>query len=211
AAAQARRDRAEAVRQRHAELRARQRTAVQERWDETPIAVPRLVAEVWEAVKEEPWLLTLRNTRSWPEGVWDFDRGGRYLGHSGGGGVGYGPGAMLGGGLAARDRGELAVGIMGDGDLVFCPGAIWSAVHYEVPMLIVVNNNKSLYNADEHQAGGARNRGREAANSHVGTAIHTPDLDFGAIGRGHGAWADDAVTDPADLGPALRAAVEQVK
>jgi len=211
AATTRRRERAHAVEARHVALRKAQREAVEARWEESPIAVPRLVAEVYEAVRDLPWLLTLRNTRSWPEGIWEFDRAGRYLGHSGGGGIGYGPGAMLGGALAARDRGEFPVGIIGDGDLMFAPGALWTAVHHEVPMLMVVNNNRSFYNDDQHQAVVARHRGRPTENSHVGTAIHTPDIDFGAIARGQGAWAGDPVREPAELAPALRAAVEQVR
>ncbi|MCU1432507.1 MAG: thiamine pyrophosphate-dependent enzyme possible carboligase or decarboxylase [Actinotalea sp.] len=210
AAAAARAARSAAIQERHAALRAGQKQALADRWDETPIAVPRLVAEVHEAVRSLPWLLTLRNTRSWPEGIWDFDRGGRYLGHSGGGGIGYGPGAMLGGGLAARDRGEFAVGIIGDGDLLFAPGALWSAVHHQVPMLVVVNNNRSFFNDDQHQAVVARRRGRPAENSHIGTAIHEPEVDFGSIARGHGAWAGEAVLTPEALAPALAAAVQQV-
>src|SRR5690606_34641751 len=113
-----------------------------------------------------------RNTRSWPEGIWQFDRGGRFLGHSGGGGIGYGPGAMLGGALAARDRGEVAVGIIGDGDLMFAPGALWTAVQHEVPMLVVVHNNRSYYNDEQHQVTVAKRRGRPQENAHIGIAIN---------------------------------------
>ena len=72
-----------------------------------PITPARLVSELWDVVRDVPHLLCLRNTRSWPEGVWELDGAGSYLGHSGGGGVGYGPGAFVGGALAARDRGLL--------------------------------------------------------------------------------------------------------
>lgn len=211
AARDARQQRHASLAARHETLRQGQRQAVRDRWDETPIAVPRLVAEVYEAVKDEPWLLTLRNTRSWPEGIWHFDRGGRYLGHSGGGGIGYGPGAMLGGALAARDRGEFAVGIIGDGDLLFAPGAIWTAVHHEVPMLIVVNNNQAYHNDVQHQGIVARDRERPPERAQVGTVIDSPTVDFASIARGQGAWAADAVSDPDDLAGTLAEAVDQVR
>lgn len=203
-------ERAEQIGIRHGKLRQSQRDQLASRWDESPISVPRLVAEVYDAVKELPWLLTLRNTRSWPEGVWKFDRGGRYLGHSGGGGVGYGPGALLGGGLAARDRGEFAVGIIGDGDLLFAPGALWSAVHYQVPMLIVVNNNRSYYNDEAHQTVVATNRNRPVRNADIGTRMDHPVVDFASIASGQGAWAQGPVTDPEQLRPTLQAAVARV-
>lgn len=195
---------------RHERLRQAQADHLTSRWDATPISVPRLVAEVHAAVEDLPWLLTLRNTRSWPEGVWKFDRGGRYLGHSGGGGVGYGPGALLGGALAARDRGEFPVGIIGDGDLLFAPGALWSAVHYRVPMLVVVNNNRSYFNDEEHQGVVADHRGRPRERAHIGTRMDSPGVDFGSIARGQGAWAGDPVVNPDALAPALSAAVERV-
>lgn len=189
----------------------RRKDAVARRWDDRPISVPRMVAEVYAAVEGLPWLLTLRNTRSWPEGVWRFDRSGRFLGHSGGGGMGYGPGALIGGGLAARDRGEFAVGIIGDGDLLFAPGAIWTAAHHRIPMLIVVNNNRSYLNDEHHQAEVARMRGRPVDRSHIGTVVTDPDVDFASLGRSLGAWAEGPIEDPADLGPSLARAVEVVK
>lgn len=181
------------------------------RWDETPIAPERMVAELYRAVEDLPWLLTLRNTRNWPEGIWKFDRAGRFLGHSGGGGMGYGPGAMVGGALAARDRGEFAVGIIGDGDLMFAPGAIWTAVHHAVPMLVVVNNNRTYLNDEHHQAQVARNRQRPVENAHIGTAIDHPDIDFAGLARSQGAWAEGPVTDPDSLPVVLARAVSEVQ
>lgn len=171
------------------------------------ISVPVMVSEVYRAVADLPWLLTLRNTRSWPPSVWNFDRAGRYLGHSGGGGMGYGPGAMLGGALAARDRGQLAVGIVGDGDLLFAPGALWSAAHHQIPMLVVVNNNRSYLNDEEHQERIAIGRNRPVANAAIGTRIEEPPVDFAELARSLGAWAAGPVTAPGELREALQAAV----
>ena len=166
--------RRESVCRRVAALKARQRTAVEERWDETPVAPSRLVAETWQAVRDIDHLLCLRNTRTWPEGVWTFPGAGSYLGHSGGGGVGYGPGALVGGALAARDRGQLGVGIIGDGDLLMAAGALWTAVHYRIPMLVVINDNSSFYNDEPHQAEVARHRGRPPENSWIGMRMTDP-------------------------------------
>lgn len=196
---------------RRSKLDAKRSQVVAERWDSRPISTERLVAETYRAVEDLSWLLTLRNTRSWPEGLWQFDRAGRYLGHSGGGGMGYGPGALVGGGLAARDRGEFAVGIIGDGDLMFAPGAIWTAVHHQIPMLVVVNNNRSYLNDEDHQVKVARLRGRSVEHARVGTAIRDPDIDFAMLARSQGAWAEKPVTDPGDLEAALRRAVHRVQ
>jgi thiamine pyrophosphate-dependent acetolactate synthase large subunit-like protein len=203
--------RREAVARQVCAHRARRWAAVEERWDDTPIASSRLVAETWRAVKDLDHLLCLRNTRTWPEGVWQFRGAGSYLGHSGGGGVGYGPGALVGGALAARDRGQLGVGIVGDGDLLMAAGALWTAVHYAIPLLVVVNDNSSFYNDEPHQAEVARHRGRPPENSWIGMRMTDPAIDLAALARSYGCWAIGPVTDPAELAGALDEAVGQAQ
>ena len=199
------------VRRRVSALRARQWAAVEARWDDEPISPARLVAETWRAVKGIEHLLCVRNTRTWPEGVWQFPGAGSYLGHSGGGGVGYGPGALVGGALAARDRGQLGVGILGDGDLLMASGALWTAVHYAVPMLVVVNDNSSFYNDEPHQAEVARHRDRPVENSWIGMRITEPSIDIAALARSYGCWATGPVSEPSQLGAALDEAVGQAR
>lgn len=182
------------------ETLAGERTAA---WHTSPVSTPRLVRELYEVVKNESWLLTLRNTRSWPEQVWGFERGGQYLGHSGGGGVGYGPGALIGGALAARDRGELAVGIIGDGDLMYSPGALWTASHYQLPMLAVVHNNRSYGNDEEHQRAVAMTRRRPLDRAHIGVRLDEPRVNFAMLAESHGAVGIGPVTEPDQLRPAL--------
>jgi thiamine pyrophosphate-dependent acetolactate synthase large subunit-like protein len=183
--------------------RERATDARHEGWDARPIAPARLVHELWSAVRDVPHLLCLRNTRSWPEGVWELPGAGSYLGHSGGGGVGYGPGAFVGGALAARDRGLLGVGIIGDGDLLMAAGALWTGVHYGIPALLVVNDNGSFYNDEPHQAAVARERGRPEDNSWIGMRIADPAIDIDALAVSYGCWTAGTVTDPADLAGAL--------
>ncbi|MEN3357270.1 MAG: hypothetical protein V7637_1252 [Mycobacteriales bacterium] len=181
------------------------------RWDDRPIAPARLVAETWRAVAGVPHLLCVRNTRSWPTGVWQFDGAGGYLGDSGGGGVGYGPGALVGGALAARDSGRLGVGILGDGDLLMAPSALWTAVHHRIPALVVVNDNGSLYNDEAHQAEVAADRGRPVANRGIGVRVDDPAVDIAALARAYGCWAAGPITDPDGLGPALAEGVARAR
>lgn len=177
------------------------------RWHDRPISPARLVAETWSAVRGTNWLLGLRNTRSWPMGVWEFTGAGEYLGHSGGGGVGYGPGALVGAALAARDRGQLCVGIIGDGDLLMASSALWTAVHYRIPMLVVVNDNGSFYNDEPHQAHVARTRGRPLENAWIGMRITDPAIDIAGAAAAYGCVTYPAVDDPDQLPGALAAAV----
>lgn len=185
-------------------IRKSQSSDVLEHWDDRPISQSRLVSELWSAVENIDWLLLLRNTRSWPEGVWNFGGSGEFLGHSGGGGVGYGPGAMVGGALAAAEDGKLGVGIIGDGDFLMASSALWTAVHYGIPMLMVINDNNSFYNDEPHQARVARRRGRPIENSWIGMRISDPEIDLARLAQSYGCWAVGPIDDPSELGPALR-------
>lgn len=205
-----RNSRAERIAVRHRRLRNRQVEAVEKTWSDYPVSPSRMVAELWAAVQDRDWRLLMRNVRSWPEGWWQFSGGGQYLGHNGGGGVGYGPGALLGGAIAARDRGQLPVGIIGDGDFLTGTGVIWTAVHNRVPMLVVVNNNRSYYQDEVHQGLIATMRGRSAERAHMGTRIHQPDIDFGMVARSNGGWAPEPIHNPEHLRPVFEEAVERV-
>ena len=46
---------------------------------------------------------------------------------------------------------RVVVDIQPDGDLMFDAGALWMAAKYEIPMLIVMHNNRAYYNDWEHQ------------------------------------------------------------
>jgi len=203
--------RAEAIAREKAELVKRQQKRLKDRWDENPISPGRMTAELFAAVRDKNWYLTLRNHRSWPEGAWEFDGAGQYAGHSSGGGLGHGPGATVGAGFACRDDGRFPVGIIGDGDFLMATGAIWSAVHYKVPVLMVVNNNTSWFNDEEHQINIAKARGRPPENAYIGTTTRNPDVDVVKVAQGHGAWAEGPIVDPKDLAGAFRRAVKVVE
>ena len=196
--------------QRHDALRTRQREAVQALWDERPISPARMMQELWQVVKDRDFMLLLRNGRSWYEGIWEFEGAGQFLGANGGGGVGYGPGGVVGSALAARDKGKFPVAIMGDGDFTMGPGALWTAAHYRIPLLVVLHNNTSFGNDEEHQIMLAEQRGRPMENAWIGQRMAGPAPDYGAIARGYGAWGADPVTEPGDLADVFRKAAAAV-
>ena len=203
--------RTKAIAEEKAALTKRQQQAVKARWDETPISPERMVGELWAAVRHKPWYLTLRNHRSWPEGVWEFDGAGQYAGHSAGGGLGHGTGASVGAAFACLGDGRFPVGIIGDGDFLMATGAVWTAAHYKVPLLMVVNNNTSWFHDEEHQHNLAKRRGRPVENAHIGTTTRNPDVDFAKVCEGYGAIVEGPVTDPGDLAAAFKRAVAVVE
>ncbi|MBM3486446.1 MAG: hypothetical protein FJX67_07400 [Alphaproteobacteria bacterium] len=194
---------------RHAALRAQQRKRWEAQWDRSPVIVPRLVAEMAAALDGRDYVITGRGL-NFPEGLWSFAGAGQVLGASGGGGVGYGPGATVGAALALREQGKLCVSLMGDGDFVMYPGALWTAVHYRIPLLIVLNNNATWGNDEHHQIEIAHHRGRPAENAWIGQRMPDPAIDFATVARGHGAWAEGPIADPKDLPGALRRALAEV-
>ena len=197
--------------ERHTALRARQAEAIKDGWDDSPIPVARMLHELWEAVKDKDWLLTQRNGRSWYEGIWKFPGAGRMLGNNGGGGVGYGPGGVVGSALAARADGKFCVSILGDGDFTMNPSAIWTAVHYRIPNLIVLHNNTSFGNDEEHQIVLAEQRERPIENAWIGQRMAGPTPDYAAVARAYGGWGEGPVTDPADLAGVFKRAVAEVE
>lgn len=203
--------RAQAIAREKATLVKSQRRRLEARWDDNPISPGRMVAELWQAVRDKPWYLTLRNHRSWPEGAWQFDGAGQYAGHSSGGGLGHGPGASVGAAFACRDDGRFPVGIIGDGDYLMATGAVWTAVHYRVPLLMVINNNTSWYNDEEHQANIAAIRKRPPENAYIGTTTRDPDVDLAKNAESHGAVGIGPITEPGDLAPAFKRAVKVVE
>jgi acetolactate synthase-1/2/3 large subunit len=198
------------IAQRHDQLRARQREAVRKGWDDSPITPGRMVSELWQAVKDKDWLLAVRNQASFPEGIWQFTGAGQYLGHNGGGGVGYGPGAAVGAAIACRDAGKFCVAIFGDGDYVMSSSAIWTAVHHRAPMLALINDNRTWGNDEKHQIEVAGDRNRPVDNAWIGQRMVDPDINHAMNARSYGAWAAGPISDPAELAEVLKQAVAEV-
>lgn len=196
---------------RHDALRKAQTEAAQKGWDVSPIKIERMIHEVYQAVKDKSWVLTAANHRSFNEVVWNFPGAGAYLGTDGGGGVGYNTSAAIGAALALRDQGKFCVSLGGDGDFLMAPGSLWTAAHYQIPMLHIINNNSTWGNDEVHQVEVAHNRNRPQENAWIGQAMRDPVIDFATVARGFGAWSAGPVDTPEALAEALQEAVSVVE
>jgi thiamine pyrophosphate-dependent acetolactate synthase large subunit-like protein len=209
-ALRARRDRRWAqLEQKHRSLRDRWREAAERARDETPISLPRLALDLWEVIKDEDWVLVNRNLRGWTRRLWDWNTATPYVGAHMGGGVGYGIGHSVGAALALGNT-RLCINIQPDGDLLYTPSAIWTAAHHRIPLLIVMFNNRSYYNDEEHQILMARARGRPVENAHIGQAMTDPPVDFAGMARSFGLESWGPVEEPDKLKPALERAASYV-
>jgi acetolactate synthase-1/2/3 large subunit len=181
-------------------------------WDQSPITTARMCAEVYAQIKDDDWSLvgnTIRN--SWPHKLWNFDKSHRWNGVSGGAGVGYNAPASLGAALANKRHGRMTVTFNGDGDLMFVPNTLWTAAHHRIPILYIVENNRSYHQEYMYLQAMAARHGRGIDNTKIGTTITDPNVDYATVARGFGVHGEGPIEDPKDLGPALSRAIAAVK
>jgi thiamine pyrophosphate-dependent acetolactate synthase large subunit-like protein len=148
---------------------------------------------------------------SWDGATWPFRHPLDYVGSEGGGGIGGGPGNAVGTALALMGTGRLATAVCGDGDFMMSNAAIWTAVHYRIPLLIVVANNRSFFNDELHQERVARIRSRPVENRWIGQRISEPDIDIAALARSQGAQGFGPVTKTGDLVATFAQAIAAVE
>lgn len=121
---------------------------------------------------------------------------------------GWATGAALGAKLAAPD--ENVVAISGDGFYMFgtANAAVWSAAHYGAPFMQIVYQNRSYSTG----VTGVTSMYPEsyAAKANFEGGYFDPPIDFAAEARAWGAYGEN-VKDPAEIGPALRRGLEQIR
>jgi thiamine pyrophosphate-dependent acetolactate synthase large subunit-like protein len=94
---------------------------------------------------------------------------------------------------------------------MFDLGALWTPIKYSIPMLIVMYNNRAYYNDWAHQIHMAHQRGTDPARAYIGMDLEGPPPDFAHIAKGIGWYAEGPIEDPAEVGPAVKRAIAQVK
>jgi acetolactate synthase-1/2/3 large subunit len=209
--------RAEAAKKAYAEGMERTRQAAAVGWDASPISTARLCMETYAAIKSLDWSLVVSegNVSNWPNRLWPIDKHYRWLGRSGGYGVGYGAPASVGAALANRDLGRFSVSIQSDGDLMYAPGVLWTAAKHKIPLLAVMHNNRAYHQEVMHVQRLSNFRDRVANTGGdlgpVGTSIMNPDIEYHKLAESMGWWAKGPIKDPKDLGPALKEAVKVVQ
>jgi thiamine pyrophosphate-dependent acetolactate synthase large subunit-like protein len=188
-------------------------------WDAEARSVPEegaipdayLARVVDEATREESRVLANGHLRNWVHRLWSLERPDQYLGGQGGGGLGYGLGASIGAALAHRASDRLVIDLQADGDALFTPSALWTAAHYSLPLLVVVENNRAYNNSVNHALRVARQRDRPDASASVGTMIDEPAIDFAAVARAFGVYGEGPVVAAEELRPALARALSVIR
>jgi acetolactate synthase-1/2/3 large subunit len=187
-------------------------------WDSTPVSTARAAAELWAQIRNEDWSLVSPTFGSssagfagWPMRMWRFEKYYHGIGGTGAAGIGYGAPASVGAALANRKYGRLSVSIQNDGDFLYGPAVLWTAAHHNIPLLSVMNNNRAYHEEVMHMQRMSNRRQRGIDRAYVGTEIDKPAIDYAKIAQGFGVYAEGPITNPNDLGPALRRAIAVVK
>jgi thiamine pyrophosphate-dependent acetolactate synthase large subunit-like protein len=209
--------RGEASRKAKAQARARTLELAAIGWDASPISTARMTAELYPHVKDLDWSMigSDRQMSNWPSRMWPMDKHYSHIGSSGGYGVGYNSPAAVGAALANRDLGRFSINIQTDGDMMFVPGVLWTAARHKIPMLTVMHNNRGYHQEVMHVQRMSNRRNRVAYLGNdlgpLGTRIENPDIDYAKLAASMGWWSAGPITDPKDLGPTFKKAVEVVK
>jgi len=182
-------------------------------WDASPISTARMSAELWPLIKNEDWSLVSDPVFQswWPERLWDFNKHYQFIGGHGAYGIGYGAPAAVGAALANRKYGRLTVNIQSDGDLNYAPGVLWTAVHHQIPLLSVVHNNRAYHQERMFVADMAARAQRDVSRVDIGNALTGPNIDYATMAKAYGMYGIGPIENPADLGPALKKAIDVVK
>ncbi len=174
------------------------------------LTVPLVAQALKRALKDETICL-MRLPLSWSGEMWDFKHPLDFLGYDGGGGIGSGPGMAIGSALALKGSDRLPVAVMGDGDYMMGVNALWTASNAQIPLLIIVVNNRSFFNDEVHQERVARQRNRPVENKWIGQRISNPAPDLAMLARGQGMHGIGPVETAADLEKALAEGIKTVR
>jgi acetolactate synthase I/II/III large subunit len=183
---------------------------IEQNWQQKPISSARLYGELNSRLKGQSWALVHAHGRRWRE-VLEVTESGHGIGGGRGAGVGYGLPASIGAALAYKGSGRLCVSVLGDGDFLMTSNALWTAARYSIPLLIMVFNNRSYYNDEEHQERMAVRRERPVDNKGIGVDLKDPAPDLAAMARALSVEGFGPITEPDQLGPTLDRAIEIVR
>lgn len=147
---------------------------------------------------------------SWNSADWQFRHPMDYVGSDGGGGIGAGPGISVGAALALLGSDRFPVALCGDGDYLMGVTALWTAVHYRVPMLMVVANNQSFYNDEVHQQKVAKARNRPVENKWIGQRMVDPEISLSQLAEAQGAMGLGPARSWEELDTMLETAIAHV-
>jgi benzoylformate decarboxylase len=186
---------------------AAQRARAEKAWDRVPMSMPRVMAEIRDAlpagaiVVDEAITANIDLARTFT-----FKGGDYYSGR--GGGIGQGLAGALGVKVAQPDRPVVA--ISGDGSAMYSIQSLWTAAHHDLAIVFVILANRE-YRVLKHNIDVYRQRFNALSNKPYNHMDLTgPDLGFVEMAAGMGV-AGTRVSKPDELGAAIARAFKSGK
>ena len=94
---------------------------------------------------------------------------------------------------------------------MFVPSTLWTAAHHRIPLLYIMHNNRAYHQEYMYLQAMANRHGRGIRNTHIGTTITDPNIDYATVARGFGRlWRRPDHAIPNELAPALKRALAVV-
>ncbi len=190
-----------------AELKAKeelvQKTRAERAWTRVPIAMPRVMAEIRDAMPSNAIVVDESITASIDLARTIASKGpGDYFGAKGGG-IGQGIAGALG--VSVAEPGRPVVCISGDGSSMYAIQALWTAAHVDLPIVFVILANRE-YRVLKHNIDVYRERfGITSQEPYAHMDLGGPQLGFVEMAAGMGV-AGTRVAAGDEIGPALKAA-----
>ena len=94
---------------------------------------------------------------------------------------------------------------------MYAPGVLWTAAHHRIPLLSVVHNNRAYHQEIMHVQRMALRHNRGIERAGIGSTLEDPNIDYAKVAQGMGIYAEGPITNPAELGPALKRAADRVR
>jgi thiamine pyrophosphate-dependent acetolactate synthase large subunit-like protein len=91
------------------------------------------------------------------------------------------------------------------------PGSLWTAARYQVPILILTQNNRAYHQEVMWFQREALSRNRSIAKAQEGFGLGNPDINFAKLAESLGVASSGPISDPKDLAPAIRRGLQVVK
>ena len=176
----------------------------EDEWDNNPIATSRLMIELDRVIDSDAEIVSeLITSDDYPRHYLKFDHTSppserRKNYYTGGGVLGWGVGAAIGTKIGNPDKEVWC--LTADGCFNFGSQALWSAARYEVPIGVVIFNNRE-YQANRINSN--RYNGRmQQTGKYIGVQLDHPDINYVKMAGAYDIEGE-RVDDPEDLESAL--------
>jgi benzoylformate decarboxylase len=200
-------ERLEKVKADLAAMSARRTQKAEERWNASPLSWERLSYEMDQILEDDACIVS--ELDAYDAYYWmDFSKGKKTLiGQTTGFALGWGVGAALGAKIALPDT--QVVCLVGDGTMLFGQlESLWTYSRYDVPVIIVVYNNRS-YDGPRNRMFNLANRPQEDMKD-IACYLGNPDVDFVGIANSFNIKGEQ-IASPEQIKPAMKRAVQATK